>query len=104
MPALRAVRHYLSLSALALLISGCGATHQSTTVPAIEQASLQPRSIPFTRLPPQRFTPAGWPQALEAQVLLPTTPGLNGVPLRWWFTAAAGVIAAQRIWKASRNN
>ncbi|WP_404473292.1 alpha/beta hydrolase [Vreelandella venusta] len=80
MPALRAVRHYLSLSALALLISGCGATHQSTTVPAIEQASLQPRSIPFTRLPPQRFTPADWPQALEARVLLPTTPGVERRP------------------------
>lgn len=80
MPALRAVRHYLSLSALVLLISGCGATHQSTTVPAIEQASLQQRSIPFTRLPPQRFTPADWPQALEARVLLPTTPGAERLP------------------------
>ena len=81
MPALRTVRHYLSLSALALFISGCGATHQGTTgTPAIEHSSLQQKNVPFTRLPSQRYTPAEWPQALEARVLLPTTSGAERRP------------------------
>ncbi|RUR26681.1 alpha/beta hydrolase [Vreelandella andesensis] len=73
MPDLRTMRRYLSLSALALVISGCGAMHQvSQGLPAIEQGALNAPQT-FTRLPTQRYTPDNWPQALNAQVLLPDT-------------------------------
>ncbi|WP_422103465.1 alpha/beta hydrolase fold domain-containing protein [Vreelandella sp.] len=71
MPELRGIRQFVSLSALVLLLSGCGATHQvSQGAPAIEQNALKAPQ-PFTRLALQRYTPDDWPEVLKATVLLP---------------------------------
>ncbi|WP_404375634.1 alpha/beta hydrolase fold domain-containing protein [Vreelandella aquamarina] len=71
MPDLSGLRRFVSLGTLALLLSGCGTTHQvSQGAPAIEQSELR-EPQPFTRLAPQRYTPDNWPEALRAHVLLP---------------------------------
>ncbi|MDT8878287.1 alpha/beta hydrolase [Halomonas saccharevitans] len=58
---------------LPLLVAGC-ATHLSTTdAPAIAQSGPGP-DVGFQRLPPRPYTPPGWPEPLEARVLLPDTP------------------------------
>ncbi|AIA73638.1 lipase [Halomonas campaniensis] len=68
---LRIMRRYLGVSALTLLMSGCGATHQASQgLPAIEQGMLNTPQT-FTRLPSKRYTPDDWAQTLSAQVLLP---------------------------------
>jgi acetyl esterase/lipase len=66
-----ALRRVTGLGALALLLSGCGATHHvSQGEAAIESDSLyEPQA--FTRLPTSTYTPEDWPQALKADVYLP---------------------------------
>lgn len=85
MPDARMLRRYLSqyvgLSALVLLVGGCGSTHQASQgTPAIEQALLHQETFTFSRLAPQRYTPQEWPEVLNAQVLLPHTPGIERRP------------------------
>ncbi|TVP48616.1 MAG: alpha/beta hydrolase [Halomonas sp.] len=65
------LRRVTGLGALALVLSGCGATHQaSQDDPAINGNTLNtPQS--FTRLSPRTYTPEEWPQALRADVYLP---------------------------------
>ncbi|MFG6160324.1 alpha/beta hydrolase fold domain-containing protein [Halomonas sp. 1390] len=59
---------------LPLLVVGC-ATHLSTSdAPAITQSGPRP-DVDFRRLSPRPYTPPDWPEALEARVLLPDTPG-----------------------------
>ncbi|MCP1319008.1 alpha/beta hydrolase [Halomonas sp. 707B3] len=71
MPDLSGLRRIVSFGTLALLLSGCGATHQvSQGASAIEQNALRTPQ-PFTHLTPQRYTPEAWPEALNAYVLLP---------------------------------
>jgi len=73
MPDMLGLRRIVGFSALALWLSGCGATHQVTQgEPAIEQSALR-EPQPFTRLDPQRYTPEAWPEPLRAHVLLPST-------------------------------
>lgn len=75
MPDIRGLRRIVSVSALAVWLSGCGATHQvSQGEPAIEQGTLRAPQ-PFSRLAPQPYTPETWPETLRAQVLLPETSG-----------------------------
>ncbi|NDL69796.1 alpha/beta hydrolase [Vreelandella alkaliphila] len=77
----RYLSRYLSLSTLILVLGGCGSIHQTTQgVPAIEQALLQQETFTFTRLAPQRYTSLDWPEVLNAQVLLPNTPGVERRP------------------------
>lgn len=71
MPDLSGLRRIVSFGTLALLLSGCGATHQvSQGASAIEQNALRTPQ-PFNHLTPQRYTPEAWPEALNAYVLLP---------------------------------
>lgn len=73
MPDMLGLRRIVGFSALALWLSGCGATHQVTQgEPAIDQSALR-EPQPFTRLDPQRYTPEAWPEPLRAHVLLPST-------------------------------
>ncbi|MFB9865862.1 alpha/beta hydrolase fold domain-containing protein [Vreelandella sulfidaeris] len=61
------------LGALALILSGCSASHHlSQGEPAIETTPLHD-SQPFTRLAPKIYTPDTWPEALKAHVYLPDT-------------------------------
>ncbi|MDQ7730384.1 alpha/beta hydrolase [Halomonas sp. SpR8] len=63
------------LGALALMLSGCGASlHVSQGEPAIESSLLR-EPQPFTRLSPRTYTPEEWPQALKADVYLPHNSG-----------------------------
>lgn len=72
--ALTHLRRVTGLGALALLLSGCSASqHVSQGEPAIEGNALN-EPQPFTRLAPATYTPEAWPQALNADVYLPTTP------------------------------
>lgn len=85
MPDARFIRRYLGLGTLALLLSGCGSTHYSTNgatngEPAVEQRLTPRNSVTFRRLAPQPYTPADWPQALDASVLLPNTQGAERRP------------------------
>lgn len=69
--ALATLRRVTGLGALAMLLSGCGATHSvSQGDPAIESSALR-EPQPFTRLAPSIYTPEEWPQALNADVYLP---------------------------------
>lgn len=90
MPDASFIRRYLGLGTLAMLLTGCGATHYSTNTstnastnaatnvatsaqPAAERRALTHEIVTFTRLEPQPYTPVDWPQALNADVLLPET-------------------------------
>ncbi|WP_018916362.1 alpha/beta hydrolase [Vreelandella zhanjiangensis] len=89
MPDARFVRRYLGLGTLALLLSGCTATHYinnhvsndvNNGKGTIEQRVSPRDAVTFERLDPQPYTPADWPQALNAQVLLPNTQGVERRP------------------------
>lgn len=72
--ALTQLRRVTGLGALALLLSGCSASqHVSQDEPAVEGNALNDPQ-PFTRMAPATYTPEEWPQALNADVYLPTTP------------------------------
>ncbi len=67
------------MMAIALLASGCGATHLAA--PAVSGSvgtEQQSPVLPFRSLPRQAYTPNDWPETLEAEVNLPETPG-NGL-------------------------
>ncbi|MGO3055498.1 alpha/beta hydrolase fold domain-containing protein [Halomonas sp. AOP43-A1-21] len=81
MPYARFVCRYLGLGTLALLLGGCTATHYvHNDQSAIEQRVSPRDTVTFERLDPQPYTPADWPQMLNAQVLLPHTQGLERRP------------------------
>ena len=72
--ALTHLRRVTGLGALAILLSGCSASqHVSQGGSAVEGNALNDPQ-PFTRLAPATYTPEAWPQALTADVYLPTTP------------------------------
>lgn len=67
-----ALRRVTGLGALALMLSGCSASqHFSQGEPAIERRPLGDPQ-PFTRLSARTYTPDDWPQALKANVYLPS--------------------------------
>ncbi|GEN27396.1 hypothetical protein HVA01_10420 [Halovibrio variabilis] len=70
--AFTALRRVTGLGALALMLSGCSASqHFSQGEPAIESRPLGDPQ-PFTRLSARTYTPDEWPQALKADVYLPS--------------------------------
>ncbi|MBS9402468.1 alpha/beta hydrolase [Halomonas sp. TRM85114] len=67
-------RHCLLGVALSLLIVGCSSTHTATQgEAAIERRGEPEADTSFRALPGQAYTPADWPETLEAHVYLPDT-------------------------------
>ncbi|MCB8887972.1 alpha/beta hydrolase [Vreelandella malpeensis] len=74
MQVVHAVRRYLGLGGLSLMLSGCGAMHlASPGEPALGQVRPAP-PVSSTALAAERYTPMDWPAPLEARVRLPATP------------------------------
>lgn len=74
MQAIRAVFRSLGVGSLALLLSGCGATHIATNGEPAVTSALERAPVSSTALEPQRYTPDTWPEPLSARVRLPDTP------------------------------
>ncbi|MFN2408831.1 MAG: alpha/beta hydrolase fold domain-containing protein [Halomonas sp.] len=69
------LRRCSAVSALALLLSGCGVTHlASQGEPANDVEDDAHQALPFKRLPPTAYTPDTWPETLNAEVYLPDSP------------------------------
>lgn len=63
------------VSALVLLLSGCGVTHiASQGEPANTTNKDDDQALSYMRLPPTTYTPDAWPEALSAEVYLPQSP------------------------------
>ncbi|CAM4002195.1 alpha/beta hydrolase [Vreelandella rituensis] len=58
------------------MAAGCGGTHlASQGEPAANTADVGRDTLDFKRIEGQTYTPSDWPEALEANVYLPETPG-----------------------------
>lgn len=75
----RGQAHWRWLLGLPLLLAGC-ATHLDGTGEVTDSAAPPSPEYRVEQLAPRTYTPPDWPEALEARVRLPQTPGQQRRP------------------------